>query len=107
MATVHGARALGMQDKVGSLEVGKRADIVIHTLDRPEPHPRFDPVANLIYASLSRTVDTVMVDGEIIFDGGQFTRFDAQEAYRRIDAVGAAVAERIDVPIPPAWPLVE
>ena len=107
MATLHGARALGMHDRVGSLEAGKRADSVIHTLDRPEPHPRFDPVANLVYSSLSRTVDTVIVDGEIIFEGGQFTRFDAHEAYRRIDAAGAAVRERIGAAIPPAWPLVE
>ena len=107
MATIHGARALGMQNEVGSLEIGKQADIVIHTLDRPEPHPRFDPVANLIYSSLSRTVDTVLVAGEIIFANGEFTRFDAQEAYRKIDACGAAVKERIGTPISPVWPLIE
>ena len=107
MATIHGARALGMQDEVGSLEVGKRADIVIHTLDRPEPHPRFDPVENLVYFSLSRTVDTVIVGGEIIYDHGQFTLIDADQAYARIDACGESVKNRIGTKVPSPWPVIE
>jgi cytosine/adenosine deaminase-related metal-dependent hydrolase len=107
MATIHGARALGMHNQVGSLETGKRADLVIHTLDRPEPHPRFDPVDNLIYFSLSRTVDTVIVDGRIIFDHGQFTLIDAQQAYARIDACGQSVKNRIGTKVPSPWPIIE
>ena len=65
IATLHGAAAVGMADEIGSLEVGKRADIVIHTLDRPEAHPRFqDPVDSLVFYRQSRTVDTVIIDGE-------------------------------------------
>ncbi len=107
MATIHGAQALGIEDEVGSLEIGKKADLVIHRIDRPESHPRYDPVSNLIYASLSQTVDTVFVNGEAIFDHGEFTRVDAREAYRRVDAAGAALVQRIGAPILPAWPIVE
>jgi 5-methylthioadenosine/S-adenosylhomocysteine deaminase len=89
MATLHGAHALGMQDEVGSLEVGKRADIVIHRPDWPGPLLD-DPVPNLVYYTQSRTVETVFVDGEAILDRGRFTRFDAGAAIRRINEAAAA-----------------
>jgi len=107
MATLHGARVLGMADEVGSIEVGKRADIVVHTLDRPEGHPRFqDPVDNLVFYRQSATVDTVFIDGEAVLDGGRFTRFDATEAYRRIDAKAAEFEELIGASSFATWPLV-
>ena len=108
MATLHGARALGLADEVGSLEVGKRADLVVHRLDRPEAHPRWqDPVDGLMFFRQTSTVDTVIVDGEAILDGGRFTRFDAEAAYREIDDLARSVLED---PIGPRsfalWPLV-
>lgn len=107
MATVYGARALGMQDEVGSLEVGRRADLVIHRRDRPESRPHFsNPVTNLVYYALSRTVDTVLVGGEIILDGGNFTRFDAHAAYVQLDAKAIALEEAIGFQEPNAWPLI-
>lgn len=108
MATVHGARALGLQDEIGSLEAGKRADVVIHRVDRPESRPRFrDPVTNLVYYSQSRTVDTVLVDGEIILEEGAFTRLDAKQIYTQIDAAAADLERRIGFREKTAWPLVE
>ena len=107
MATLHGARALGMEEEVGSLEVGKRADLVIHGLDRPESRPRFrDPVTNLVYYSLSRTVETVMVEGEFIFERGEFTRFDKAETYNQLDARSEIIEERIGFQEPNSWPLI-
>lgn len=108
MATVHGARVLGMADELGSIEVGKRADIVVHTLDRPEAHPRFqDPVDSLVYFRGSSTVETVFVDGEAILDRGRFTRFDADEAYCTIDAESARFERGLGASTFAAWPLVE
>lgn len=107
MATLNGARALGLQDEIGSLEVGKRADIVIHGLDRPECRPRFkDPVVNLVYHALARTVDTVIVEGENIFDRGKFTRFDVEEAYAQLDAKAAALEAAIGIREADDWPLI-
>ena len=108
MATVNGARVLGMENELGSIEVGKRADIVVHTLDRPEAHPRFgDPVDSLVYFRGSSTVDTVFVDGEAILDEGRFTRFDAAEAYRTIDAESARFEQGLGASSFAVWPLVE
>ena len=108
MATLHGARVLGMQDEVGSIEVGKRADIVVHTLDRPEGHPRFqDPVDNLVFYRQSATVDTVFVEGEAVLDGGRFTRFDAAEAYEQIDREASRFEQALGAASFSKWPLIE
>ena len=108
MATLHGARALAMAEEVGSLESGKRADLVIHGLDRIESRPRFrDPVVNLVYHALSATVRSVMVEGEFIYDHGKFTRFDEAEVLREIDARARRIEARYGVRARDAWPLVE
>jgi cytosine/adenosine deaminase-related metal-dependent hydrolase len=94
MATVHGARALGMEKEVGSLAVGYRADIVVHRKDRPGPFTD-DPVPYLIYYGQSSTVHTVYVQGEAILDEGRFTRFDAIEVARQLDDKAAGWAKKI------------
>lgn len=65
MATMGGARALGLQDRVGSIEVGKRADIVILGCERPAYTPSIDPVSTIVYSATGNDVDTVIVDGLI------------------------------------------
>jgi len=108
MATLNGAKALGLEDEIGSIEVGKRADLVIHSLERPEAYPRFhDPVDNLVYFRGSSTVDTVFVDGEPVLDRGHFTRFDATEAYEMIDAAAARFEAGVGASRYSVWPLVD
>lgn len=100
MATLSGARAIGMEGSIGSLDPGKRADLVIHRTDRPESRPRFrNPVQNLVYNTLGQTVETVFVEGEAIFDGGRFTRFDQEEVYRLLDAT----AQELELSLAPSW----
>ncbi len=76
MATRGGARAVGLENRIGSLEPGKRADIVIHTLDRPEMVPTTNMIRNLFYASRSKSVHTVIIDGRVILEEGRFTALD-------------------------------
>jgi 5-methylthioadenosine/S-adenosylhomocysteine deaminase len=100
MATLFGARALGMETQIGSLESGKQADLVIHRNDRPESRPRFrNPVQNLVYNTLGQTVETVYVQGEAVFDGGRFTRFDQEKVYGQLDAIARELEQRLA----PAW----
>jgi 5-methylthioadenosine/S-adenosylhomocysteine deaminase len=68
MATIRGARALGLDDVIGSLEVGKRADVIM--IDAAQPHlaPRHDPVALLVYSAQAGDVCTVLVDGRILLE---------------------------------------
>ena len=105
MATRGGARAAGLEEHIGSLEVGKRADLVIHTLDRPELRPVTDMLRNLVHSSRSKSVRTVVVDGRVVLDDGVFPHLDETGTLARIDAAAqmllarmgvTAVSERID-----------
>jgi 5-methylthioadenosine/S-adenosylhomocysteine deaminase len=66
MATLGGARALGMEDQLGSLETGKRADLVVVGLDAPRLHPLFDPVSHLVYAAKGADVRHVVIEGRVV-----------------------------------------
>ena len=68
MATVHGAKAIGMGDKLGTLEPGKLADIVLVNLDSIDMVPNNNPVSDLVYAGCGADVDTVIVDGRIVME---------------------------------------
>jgi cytosine/adenosine deaminase-related metal-dependent hydrolase len=107
MATLHSARALGVASDLGSLEVGKRADIVVHGLDRTEAHPRLqDPVDALVYVMQSATVETVFVDGEPIYDGRRFTRLDAGAVFDAVDRLAAGFEASLGAGRFATWPLV-
>jgi cytosine/adenosine deaminase-related metal-dependent hydrolase len=95
MATRGGARAAGLEDSIGAIAPGKRADIVIHTLDRPEMIPTTSMVRNLFYSSRSKSVSTVIVDGRIVMDQGVITTLDERRALREIDAASKALFARM------------
>jgi 5-methylthioadenosine/S-adenosylhomocysteine deaminase len=63
MATIRGARALGMEKEIGSLETGKRADLIMVRLDRPNAVPLYDPISQMVYALKADDVRDVMVNG--------------------------------------------
>jgi cytosine/adenosine deaminase-related metal-dependent hydrolase len=97
MATRGGARAAGLDHLVGSIEVGKRADLVVHTLRRPELLPRTDMVRNLVYSARSKSVATVIVDGRVVLDDGRFTQVDADAILSRVDERSADLLQRMRV----------
>jgi 5-methylthioadenosine/S-adenosylhomocysteine deaminase len=66
MATLGGARALGMEDRIGSLQPGKHADLVVVGLDEPRMHPLYDPVSHLVYVAKGADVRHVVVEGRVI-----------------------------------------
>ncbi|MCA9589351.1 MAG: amidohydrolase family protein [Myxococcales bacterium] len=76
LATIDGAVALGLDHQVGSLEVGKRADVVVVRLDGVHAEPGGDVFSKLVYACTSRDVEHVMIDGELVVKGGEHTRLD-------------------------------
>ena len=63
MATLGGAKSMGMEDSIGSLEVGKKADVVVHDTDRPEWRPLLNVMNQLVWSADGRGVHTVVVDG--------------------------------------------
>ena len=105
MATVNGARALGWSDRVGSLEVGKRADVVIRRADLPESQPLLDPIRNLVISSRAKSVQTVLVNGEIVVDGGHCVRVDEEAVYAAARGASAELLERMDYSALSRWPV--
>ncbi|UOY09862.1 amidohydrolase [Methanonatronarchaeum sp. AMET6-2] len=79
MATINGARAFGLQDELGSIEEGKKADLVIIDNDSPGLTPNHNVVSNLVYSTTNRDVETVLIDGDIIMREGRITRFKEEE----------------------------
>lgn len=66
MATINGAKALGMENEIGSIEIGKRADIIILDLDNVVSYPGVDLITNVVHNVESCNVDTTIIDGEIL-----------------------------------------
>ena len=85
MATLHGARALGLEDEIGSLEPGKRADLVLFDLDLPEWRPLLDPVNTLVYSASGASVRTVLVDGRVLLDDRRVTMIDERQVLARVE----------------------
>lgn len=77
MATVNGAVQQGRPD-TGSLEVGKKADIIAVSLDRPHMYPAFDDINMLVYSAQGSDVTMTMVDGKILYENGEFKTIDAE-----------------------------
>jgi 5-methylthioadenosine/S-adenosylhomocysteine deaminase len=86
MATRQGARALGLEDLIGSIEPGKRADLILVDRDAPHLAPGTDPYSTLVYAARGTDVRTTVVDGRVLVDEGRPVYLDtaaiAGEAHR-------------------------
>lgn len=105
MATIDGARVLGLDHLIGSLEVGKRADIVAFDLDKAHASVGHRPISALVYSAHGTDVDTVMVDGSFLLRGGELVGFDSEaevlaEARARAGEamVRAGIAHRVAQP---------
>jgi 5-methylthioadenosine/S-adenosylhomocysteine deaminase len=104
MQTVGGARAVGLGERIGSLEPGKRADLVIRTEELPEAQPGIDRVRAALLISRSKSVDTVVIDGEIVVRGGRLTRLDEGVAYELARRTTERLSQELDLDPSPTWP---
>ncbi|MBN1265144.1 MAG: amidohydrolase [Anaerolineales bacterium] len=87
MVTVNGARAYGAESFLGSLEVGKKADVVVINLEQTHMTPLHDICANLIYSVNKYDVETVLINGDIKLEDGVVTCLDEEEAKAEVRAV--------------------
>ena len=79
MATINGARALGLADQISSIEVGKKADLIALDLGSLNTQPLYDPVAQIVYAASSRQVSHVWIDGVAQLRDSEFCHLDNDE----------------------------
>lgn len=84
MATSWGAEALGLGMSIGTLEVGKRADLMLIDTDAPHLCPLYDPYSALVYAARGSDVRDVFIDGVPVYRNRRFTRFDPEEIMERV-----------------------
>ncbi|MDD4568745.1 MAG: amidohydrolase [Tepidanaerobacteraceae bacterium] len=80
MATINGAKALGVEKELGSLEVGKKADIILIDLKKPHLCPLNNPLSAICYSAQSSDVHTVMVDGKILMENYELKTIDIEKA---------------------------
>jgi cytosine/adenosine deaminase-related metal-dependent hydrolase len=79
MATLDGARAMGLDSEIGSLEVGKRADVAVVRLDQLHATPVTDVVSALVYSAEPDDVDTVVIDGELVMKERKLLKANEKE----------------------------
>jgi len=94
MATMAGARAMGLEDQIGSIAIGKRADLVVFDFRRPHLTPNVNPLGNLVHVAQGRDVEMVVVDGDIVVADGEPTKVDAEAIRREADAAIRSLWQR-------------
>jgi 5-methylthioadenosine/S-adenosylhomocysteine deaminase len=85
LATVGGARAIGMGDSLGRLAPGMLADMVMLDIEKPHFYPRNDMIAGIVYCAKAADVDTVFVDGRMVVSGGRVVGLDTEGLYRKVE----------------------
>lgn len=105
LITIDGARAAGLEDEIGSIEVGKKADLVLLDSRRLEWRPLLNPISNLIYNADGRDVHTVMVDGRVLIDGGRPTFVDEAALMTDLQEHTEALVERAGLSVEHRWPI--
>jgi cytosine/adenosine deaminase-related metal-dependent hydrolase len=94
LATMGGARALGLDAEIGSLEAGKRADLMVLDYDAFGLRPTLDPVQNLVYHGHAKDVQTVLVDGAVVVDDGRLVHADAASLVTDAEQAAQAAWDR-------------
>lgn len=87
IATINGAKALGLSEEIGSLEVGKKADIAILNLNTPSLTPRNNLLAGLSYSANGSEVETVIIDGRITMENRRVLTMDEEAVYERVNEI--------------------
>jgi cytosine/adenosine deaminase-related metal-dependent hydrolase len=106
MATINGAKAMGLEEEIGSLEVGKQADFVVFDLDKPHVTPSMNPVSTLVYAASGTDVDTVVIAGKVVVEGGKALTLDEDRVLREARQRLAEVWNRAGIEYTPRWPTI-
>jgi 5-methylthioadenosine/S-adenosylhomocysteine deaminase len=106
MATINAAKALGLDDEIGSLKVGKCADIAIFDLKKPYVGVLHRPISSFIYAGKGSDTRAVLVNGDIVYRDNAFTRFsDGERIIVEAEKIGRQVLSKagLSARLEPAW----
>ncbi len=76
MGTIEGARILHLDHEIGSIEVGKKADLIMVDISEPNALPLYDPISHIVYSADGKDVSMTMIDGKIVYQNGEFYTID-------------------------------
>jgi 5-methylthioadenosine/S-adenosylhomocysteine deaminase len=96
MATIDGAKAIGLRDQIGSIEVGKKADIVIFDMKHANTTPLNRPHSQIVYCAKSHNVDTVIIDGKIVMQNQKITSINESIIIDKTQSVIDDLLQRSD-----------
>ena len=91
MATINGAKALGMEKEIGSLEIGKKADIIVLDFNKPHLVPVYDYYSHLVYSVSGNDVQFCIVDGKVIMENRKILSFDINKAMDKVKEISEKV----------------
>ena len=91
MATIEGARALGLAERIGSIEPGKKADLILIDTRKPHLTPMYHAASQLVYAARGSDVATVIVDGRLLMEDGRLLTFDVKQAMDDVVGIAAEI----------------
>jgi 5-methylthioadenosine/S-adenosylhomocysteine deaminase len=94
MGTINGAKALGLESQIGSLVVGKKADIIIIDLSKPHFYPRFNLISSLIYSAQAGDVKTVLCNGRVLMQDYELLTMNEKEVLMEADQAAARFKNR-------------
>jgi 5-methylthioadenosine/S-adenosylhomocysteine deaminase len=92
MATIRGARALGLDPIIGSLETGKKADLIIVDTNKPHLTPMYNPVSHLVYAVIGSDVTTSIINGAVVMEGGTIKTMDIKAVMDDVNRIAGEIA---------------
>jgi len=105
MATLNGAKAMGLEGEIGSLEVGKRADFIALDMNKPHLTPAPNPVSALVSAATGKDVDTVVIGGKVVVQGGRCLTLDEERILAEARERAKSLYRRAGLEIKPKWPV--
>jgi 5-methylthioadenosine/S-adenosylhomocysteine deaminase len=92
MATINGARSLGLHDRIGSLEVGKKADIIIIDHNKVHTTPIYNPYSHIVYSITGHDVETVIINGRVVMRNRSLLTLDEKEAIERVRELSKSIS---------------
>ncbi len=91
MATINGAKALGLDQETGSLEVGKYADMIVIDTNKPHLTPVYNPASHLVYAVKGSDVSTVMIDGKMVMENYELKGIDSEKIMQDVSELSKII----------------
>jgi 5-methylthioadenosine/S-adenosylhomocysteine deaminase len=97
MATIEGAKVLGMEKQIGSLEPGKKADVIVLDLNKPHLTPLYNVYSHLVYAASGADVDMVVINGQVVMENRRLLTIDEEEVMRKVGEISLKVKQSLNL----------